>query len=371
MTDLFDVLDIGTREDSYTSLLAALLSEKPKWAREFFQKCTDAERLPPKPVTVNRWPHAAISGETVIPDLVLTFGDPASVVWVVEAKIKADEGKDQLMKQESDAARKSLTENLNLLKNAAWHYSYLTLEGEPPADAAKFQPASFEPLREVFTKKPSLSEEVYPAYETLRKRLRDYYRELSKEPNDYITLREHLDDVHGLISRKSRFHRLGQCIARDLNLEPEFGTANNPGGASHLFQMRERSWVGDYYSGNSGSLLQDCYDVHLECQLDAESVRLLLHYESRPYMEGLKNKVESNQYEKYRESREKFGKRLNDHRTSLDKCGWGTIIPNFANQLTRIANNIPLDLQVGEFRKHVQEASKAMRSAVNDALDEG
>lgn len=375
MTDLFDVLDIGTREDSYTSLLAALLSEKPKWAREFFQKCTDAERLPPKPAKVNRWPHATVSGKTVIPDLVLTFGDPVSVVWVVEVKIEAREGGDQLAAQEGDEARKGLMESLELPEDAEWHYSYMTLEGESPAGAVGFRPASFEPLREVFTKKPSLSEEVYPAYETLRKRLRDYYKARGKKPDPDVKLGEYLENTGGLVSSRARFYWLGERLARDLKLHPTFGVAQNRGSSTPQCQMRGSGWQGPRYVRASETPLKDCRDIHLEARLYDDGVGLLLHYVTNPYMPHLKSSlsqynVTEKQYAEYWEKRQDFSRSLKQHRESLKEAGWQLSSSNNVNQIARLETDFPLDMTVEEFRKAARESAKIMRSAVNDALDE-
>lgn len=290
MNDLFDVLNVGTREDSYTSLLAALFAEKPRWAREFFQQSTGADSLPPKPVETHKWPRATVSGGAVIPDLLLTFGAPVAEVWIVEAKLEAREDRDQLAAREGGEARESLSEDLGLPEDARWHYSYLTLEGETPATARLFSPASFEPLTEIFTKKPSLPDEVHPAYETLRKRLRDYYKARRKKPDPGSTLGGYLADTGGLISTRSRFYWLGERLAEDLKLESELGLT---GGRRvvPLCQMRDSGWRGLRYVKASETPLKDCHDVHLELQLSEEEVDLSLHYETSPYMPRLKSQL--------------------------------------------------------------------------------
>lgn len=373
MTDLFDVLDIGTREDSYTSLLAALFDEKPKWAREFFRRSRDAKDLPPKPVGVHRWPRTSVSGKTAIPDLVVTFGDPATVVWVVEAKIEAREGGEQLAARESDEARKGLTESLELPEAADWHYSHLTLEGEQPSGARRFQPASYEPLTEIFTKKPSLSEGVHPAYETLRKRLRAYYKARHRKPDPESTVGGYLGDTGGLISERSRFYWLGRRVAEDLKLAPAFGVAQGRGNASPFCQMRDSGWRGPPYTRASETPLEDCHDIHLELQLDQDSARLLLHYETNPFMPRLKSlpgNVTNKQYDEYRERRKRFAQALAQRGEALGEAGWGLTSPGGVNQLARLQMPLALDMNIDDFRKRVHESTKAMRSAVNDSLDE-
>ncbi|MDN5696480.1 MAG: hypothetical protein L0G70_00730 [Rubrobacter sp.] len=371
VTDLFDVLNVGTREDSYTSLLAALFAEKPKWAREFFSQSTGEKDLPPKPVGVYRWPRAAVSGKDVIPDLVLTFGDPVSVVWVVEAKIGSGEGKDQLINQESEEAQKSLTESLELPEGAEWRYSYLTLEGESPAESANFQPATFETLREVFTKKPSLSEEMYPAYETLRKRLRDYYKARGSKPDPKFTLEEHLEPGAGLASTRSRFYWTGERLAEDLKLRPEFGSTGGRRDVP-LCQMRGKGWRGPRYVRASETPLKDCRDIHLELQLHEDAAPLFLHYETNPFIPRLKSlpgNVTEKQYEEYHERRKEFAAALSHHREALEDAGWKLAPSSSVNQLAKL-QPLPLDTNVEEFRKTVRSSAKAMRSVVDEVLNE-
>lgn len=370
MTDLFDVLDIGRREGSYTSLLAALFDEKPKWAREFFRQSTGAKDLPPKPVGVHRRPETSVSDRTVTPDLVLTFGDPAVEVWVVEARLEAGVGDERVSILESDEAHAGLAEGLGLPEDARWHHSYLTLEGEEPAGAQEFRPATFEPLTGIFTKKPSLPDEVYPAYNALRKRLRDYYKASRREPDPDSTLGEYLEDDGGLVSGRARFYWLGERLADELKLSPKLGTTGGRRPVP-LCQMRDANWQGPRYVKASETPLKDCHDVHLELQLYEESA-VLLHYETNPYMPrlgSLPDNVTRKQYDDYRERRKQFAQALAQHGEALREAGW-RLSTGGVNQLARLDSPLPPETTVGEARKTLRDSAGAMRSAVNDSLDE-
>lgn len=130
--DLFDVLGISTREDSYTTLLAALFEEHQEWAKEYFERvlCSDA---PDGPVEVKTRLHLGHEGgrKVNIPDLVFAFGDPVTDIWVVEAKIKSRESSDQLRRYEGEAVRNRVLGAFCLDDASSgwvdWHYSYLSI----------------------------------------------------------------------------------------------------------------------------------------------------------------------------------------------------------------------------------------------------
>lgn len=380
MGDLFDVLGISTREDSYTSLLAALFEEKPQWAREFFMRSMETDSLPPEPVRSYRWPVTTVSGKKVVPDLVLAFGCPISHIWVIEAKIESQEGKDQLIRQESDEARRGLIAELELPEHACWYYSYSTLEGVESANPAapqKFRAMSFEPLTNIFSEQTSLPKEIRPAYTALRKRLQDYYGARSEKPNPGSQLSEYLEDTGGLISRRARFYWLCRRISESLGLKCTFGVAQSTGNASPFCQMRETrepSWQGSrYLEASDATPLKDCYDIHLEAQLDSDRVRFLLHYESNPYIARLEKCMgqqgNKSQYEEYRERRRRFAEALNESKEELGKFGWKlTLSRNNVNQLARLEPAFALETTtVGSFQERLRTSTSAMREAIEIA----
>lgn len=372
MKDLFDVLHIATREDSYTSLLATLFEQKPRWAREFFQSSGHEDIMPPKPVGVHKWPRATVPSRDVIPDLLLTFGDPVSEVWLIEVKLEASEGQDQLAAQESEKVRESLSESLSLPRDSLWHYSYLTLEGETPATAQRFLPTTFEPLNRIFTKKSNLPDEAYPAYEALRKRFRDYYKARNKNPGADSTLGEYLADTGGLVSERSRFYWLGHHLARDLKLKSELGMTQS-GGPVPLCKLRDSSWKGQRYIKASETPLKDCHDIHLELQLSAGNMSFYLHYETNPYTPNLKSlpgNVTERQYEEYRQRRREFAAFLARHRETLEELGWKLTSAESVNQLAKLKTPPNPETDVEDARDALRAAAKSMRSAINSALRE-
>lgn len=373
MRDLFDVLDIGTREDSYTSLLGALFEEKPKWARDYFSKALRRDR-PDKPVRVRVRPGATLEGgQRIIPDLVLAFGEPVTDVWLIEAKIRAKEGPDQLKNQESEEVRSVLLEKLETQDaEPGWHHSYLTLEGEEPTGSTAFGAISFEPLNDIFPKQAKLPDEILPAYHCLRKRLNDYYKAREREPAEKnLSLREYLDKTGGLIDEEARFSWLSKWATKKLGMRRDIGTTSNPGHTEPFCQLRDDGWQGTRYP-EDGQPLRECFDVHLEMHLRERDVHLMLHYETNPYMSGLRNRkdVPEGQLEGYLERRKRFADALAADRERIQRAGW-TLTTRYVNQLARFERGFSLNGTVGEFRGWTEESSEAMRRVVNRALKEG
>jgi hypothetical protein len=64
------------------------------------------------------------------------IGEPATDIWLIEAKIKSGESSDQLQRYQQEAVRDRILNKLGFKKmdpvQVRWRYLYLTLEGEKP-----------------------------------------------------------------------------------------------------------------------------------------------------------------------------------------------------------------------------------------------
>jgi hypothetical protein len=127
MKDLFDVLGIGFREDSYTTLLANIFEEPQgqEWARKYF---AESRRTPLQiangPVKTRLRPRVRreTGARFDVPDLVLTFGDPAELIWIIEAKIGASEGAAQLESYETEGVRTAILKSVgSTVAELGWH----------------------------------------------------------------------------------------------------------------------------------------------------------------------------------------------------------------------------------------------------------
>jgi hypothetical protein len=384
--DLFDVLGISTREDSYTTLLANVVNEPggERWAQNYFEEAL-TEPAPAGPVNVIlrlhlRYEHMK---KADIPDLVFTFGDPITDIWLVEAKIKSGESSDQLLRYETDATQAKVLAALDLDKSATveWHYSYLTLECDRPAKSTRFGPLTYKPLCSILPAEPELGVDLLPAYTCMRDRFLDYYGARSEvlngsSPPDSVTVDEYLlSNNWGLIDEKSRFYWLTRRITEELGMQPALTEAHNPGSSPPVSQMRDPGWQRDPAYGLDDAPLYKCYDIHLELQLlyGEDSMSFTLHYHTNPYIQGLRNRedIPLEEREIHQERREAFARALDYKSSELLHAGWKLTSP--VKNVLQLAKRVPdfgLQCTVGEFRRWVKEASAAMRPAVNDAAQE-
>jgi len=383
--DLFDVLGISTREDSYITLLTNVFSEPEgeKWAQDYFEEAL-ARPAPAGPVNVTPRLYLRHEGMKTadIPDLVFAFGYPVTDIWLVEAKIKSGESSDQLLRYEKEAAKVKVLEALDLEKatEVKWYYSYLTLEADSPAKPTKFEPIAYELLGGILPAEPDLSAELLPAYACMRQRFLDYYGARSEVMSgstfpESMTLNHYLDDTWGLIDEKNRFHWLMRKITEELGMQPTLTEAQSRGSAAVVCEMRDSGWQSARAYGVDHAPLYECFDVHLELQLThgGDSVSFTLHYHTNPYIQGLRNRedIPIEERRNHQERREAFAHALSHNSSQhLKQVGWKLTSPANVNQLAKRVPNFDLGGTVDEFRQWVREASAAMRPAVNDAAKE-
>ena len=386
--DLFDALGIGTREDSYTTLLSVLFNKRGEQerAKQFFRKVVETEP-PAGPIRVESQLQLRQQGDrgADIPDLIFAFGNYAVSILVVEAKIKSGENSDQLKRYGSEEGRRKILKALKLEDHepdkVRWHYLYMTLECEKPAKLGNFCPISWEPVRDSLPTNQAFAPELFPAYSCLHERLNSYYRVRDKilergELSDDTVLEDYLNETYGLVDRTNRFHWLTEHIAKTLpGLQTTFGKAQGRGFANPMVQIRRSSWQSKKY-GENGNRLRECFDIHLELQLeDQKDVKFVLHYETNPYIPGINeiSDIPEKQRKKYWELRKEFAETLNHHK-QLKITDWKLTIPQgwkhpppkSSNQLAKF-ENFGLTRSVGEFREWLQRGSKVMVSVVDDA----
>ena len=189
--------------------------------------------------------HRETGARFDVPDLALTFGAPAELIWMIEAKIGASEGATQLERYETEGVRTAILKSVgSTVAEPGWHYSYLTLEGDEPAESVAFLPLRYEPLCDILPPEPDFSAEMIPAYHCLRRRLVDYCEERYKVPDDTASLESYLNDERGLITDKAMFHWLTTRLARRLGLRPAARIAIGRSSGEPLCQMRKAHWQG-------------------------------------------------------------------------------------------------------------------------------
>jgi len=201
--DLFDVLGIGFREDSYSDLLANYFRSDLRGADEFLRQSFNKQPpLFPVRVVKTRLALALEDGRRAMPDLVFFCGedeDDIREIYWIEAKIEASEGKGQTRTYE-----KAMLEEANNKGADRVVGGFLTLDGREPDSTV--ETVTYESLRNIL--RPELPAfEEYPwmqqAVAALRRRLADYYVTKEKVEHGPIegkqTLGGFLKQARGLI----------------------------------------------------------------------------------------------------------------------------------------------------------------------------
>lgn len=375
-TDLFDFLGISTYEHSYTKLLEALFKERKDWAHDFFEEVWG---YPPLGSVVRSKTQLSIPREGSKRgrdrlDLVLVFGEVDPYIWIIEAKIKSGESSDQLQRYESKGAQQHIANEFGLAAlppQEQWLYSYMTLEKEEPSQTQRFRPSDYRSILKVLSGGTAgLPEEILPAYECLRERLRDYYdirdNVLSNEPClDGKLLREYLSHARGLVDKTIRFHWLVKQIAEENGMLPEAGKTEQ---GVPFCKMRPNHWQGQSYIECRPDTSK-CFDIHFELQLiQCKTIKLKLHYETNPYMRKQDmEKLPKDHLEGYRESKKKFVQALDSRKHDFRNAEWEYTSLRYSLQLARATEALELenDVSISSLRQWVRVRTQAVCSVID------
>ncbi len=307
--DLFEVLQIGFREDSYTELIANILENDQEMALEFLR-----QSFPDPPTsgpirTETRSAERLASRKKVVPDLLVSCGDPASEMYVIEAKIEAGEG-DRQTERYRDAQQALLARYPGA---AAKGVGFLTLDGRAPK-CNGVEPLTYEPLAALID--PTRFQHLpwmQTAVESLKARLSHYYRvrdEVAAGGRKQQSLAGLLKSSRGLVTDRDLFFWLAGRVGRQLGFEMESGVAQGVGTAYPLQVFYRPEWCSEAFP--EACRLGDCFYIHLEVQLKGEQVVLMLHHETYPYQSNLSRTADAGEYERYWERRTRFARILEE-----------------------------------------------------------
>ena len=137
--DLFDILDVSLREDTYTSLIAHVLGGDGQLARRVFEELTPEAGFRPDHVDIHFRREAAtlctittVAGKKDKPDLVL-IGTRGTERWwiVIEAKVTAGEGPRQLRRYQQICEQERNAGGIG-----GYTLYFLTLAGLAPSESS-------------------------------------------------------------------------------------------------------------------------------------------------------------------------------------------------------------------------------------------
>jgi hypothetical protein len=373
--DLFDVLEIGFREDSYTELIANVFENDHETALEFLRRSFPDR--PPAPGGVKartRLSALAAGGGKIVPDLLLHCGgDTGPELYVIEAKIEAAEG-DRQTERYKDAQEALVARYPG---SVARGIGFLTLDGRAPSCDGVYA-ITYEPLVELLQPE-SFSDLPWMrvAVGSLKARLASYYRSMRAIENGDVDGRERLADflkhARGLVTKQDLFYWLTGRVGRRLQMQMEAGVAQGVGTAYPLQTFYLPSWRQGPYPRVCA--LGDSFYIHLEAQLKGDRVVLMLHYETCPYRSGLGRSPERNEYARYWQKRSEFAHALGEQMAVESAAeGWkrnrvtaDAPAGNNRNQLATLEDWFATDRTVTEFETWLATALSGMTPVIDRA----
>ena len=290
--DLFDVLDISLREDSFTSLIVQALRRHETVARGVFQRLTGKRITGGTPQVHFRKPIQGRDSKNH-PDIRMVAETDSGVWWlVIESKIMAPEGYRQC-----ECYRSQVEEASEEGKCAGATLVFLTLQGDGPGDTG-WDTLRHRDLVEVMDELDpdnmiDNDEAVGPAWQAYRIRLVQY--DNRPEPDPSTQLIPWLQaPATGFITVEERCTDLAKFLA-----PPDW----DHWGCLYVAQGRQQCLLGFnkpcWITGEcaEGGQLELCVSVHFELDIPypypdpAREVTCRLHCETNPYM--TKKQVES------------------------------------------------------------------------------
>lgn len=278
--DIFDVLAISGREDSFTNLIEYLYNESPKFKNNFnyllFGDMLVDENLSIKTRTSYTNEH----GGTNIPDIIIYS---RNYFCIIEVKVYAREGEKQTERYYN--AHTEIEEKLGLNSCCVINkFFYITLRGIK-ADDGHFCSLSWSQIGKCIDENDS---DVSPMTRLLMLQLKERCKSITYKPNSNLwieaTSTEKWKDETGLVDA------LRICFGAEYDVISSWGgfkQATNSYSISASFG--KKSWIGSEFNENIDYKLEknakECYQFHIEFEWDSikNVLTVRLDYHLNPY----------------------------------------------------------------------------------------
>lgn len=310
---VIDILGVGSREDSYTDLLAHAFENDLAFRNNILnlmqEQASDEWEVKVRP-------PVAIKSKTGrkkdIPDMLFVNKSKSRVI-ILENKIFSGEGWEQTERYASEDFKRALNEYLKI-RIGDVKYFFLTLYGSQ-ACSPKFKTLSYSDIAKCISGNHGSSN-----LKILLRELKERINELDSwpVPRDNDPVLNYLKTTKRLVNSFKTF----SIVAYDI-VKPDFGmnqlvsiTSNRGSGYIPLCLWYKDKWNGsEYQDGLDGN---KCYEVHFEFQWDTrtdwENLTLYLHYHTHPYMRQKEFMETSLSFQsQYKEARDKLFYYLKDN----------------------------------------------------------
>jgi len=358
---IFDILGIGSREDSYTNLIAYAFEHFPEFKQNILTKLGEQDYGDWKVCIRPQIPIKSGRGRKKdVPDLIL-FSKEKQKVILIENKLFSLEGWEQTERYASDEFKRGLINFLNFDTTPETKYFFLTLDDAKPCSPS-FKTISYSEISECIPNDLNNSK-LDILLKELKERIDEYYNLQPPEENE-IVLDYLIKNVSGLVNEYRTFKILTDNLL-DRQFLKELGITKNRGN----FYIPYCSWYKEKWRGKEYPKEKDvskCFDIHFELQWDTreeqENLTLFLHYHTYPYMTQKELKeVEEYFVEKYQKARDKFYNYIKEQ--SPPK--W-----NIRKAFLRIAYyTFDKEIQFGELKEKVNTLIENMTNVIDVYLN--
>jgi len=355
---IFDILGIGSREDSYTDLIAYAFEHSREFRKNILNSLGEEDRggwkskkRPSVPIR-----KSEKGKRKDIPDLIL-FNKETKRALLIENKIFSGEGWEQTERYASDEFKTSLKEHFKM-EYCNLKFFFLTLDGME-ACSSRFKTISYLKISECIPKTLSDSK-LGILLRELRERIEEYYNWPGIKNDDVVL--KYLKNGRGLVNYDKTFKNVVDNIVQNNDLKLEVGVTSNRGcGHIPLCIWQKKNWKSKEYPHQTNG--SKCYNIHFELQWNTcdDSIKLRLDYHTNPYMAKKELKeVSKNFIAEYKKARDNFFNVVKEKAPSK----W-----NISKTSLRIAYySFDKNVKFGELRKTANELVNNMIPIVDNYL---
>ncbi len=372
--DLFDILDVSLREDTYTSLIAHVLGSDGQLARRVFGELTREAGFRPDHVDIHFRRQAAslctaatVAGKKDKPDLVL-IGTRGTERWwvVIEAKVTAGEGPSQLRRYQQICEQERNAGGI-----AGYTLYFLTLAGHTPSEPS-YRAITHAELATLFETTAGSGfhgrSHFAAAWSAYRKRLEQFTNAV---PDPDSPVLQWLSSAPvGFVTADERCRRLASIVVPD-GWESSGGHFVAKGHANALVLAWRPSWIGSDYDPGGPHRLAECFNIHFEAEIATfpetrDTATCHLHYETRPYLptSQLSAVATPDEIAEFTERRERFRAQLHARLAGLPDSGWQPRPHKL--QIARFLLPTPPGMTIAELRERLETPLDQIATVVDD-----
>lgn len=290
--DIFDILGISTKEDSYTNLVKYLFDNWKDFRRKFIEKLAENSKEEFELETRNTYNlindinieiQVEHKRKKIVPDMILHSREE---IIIIENKIFSGEGYKQTEEYSKKEYLQAIKQKFNI-KNAKFNFYFMTLDGikaySPNFKSIKWSELITHCCND--TSEIENDERLCILVDDLVKRC-EHYENLPK-PENTESISTYLSKRSKFITNEKLFKIYMTEVLKDIipkyNFYYDFSTSDNRNGHVLLVYLFKKEWRGkDIEEAKEGD---SCRFIHIEFNMaeNSNEMNLGIHHEKAPY----------------------------------------------------------------------------------------